>query len=92
MKMASNTKISLLVVALGVITAGVSVVSCKNDNVPYDTKYIAEFHRLSNNTEVIGITNDKLALYVDYSNCIANGMASSFYQKMVSPLTAATKE
>ena len=49
MKMASNTKISLLVVALGVIIAGVSVVSCKNDNVPYDTKYIAEFHRLSNN-------------------------------------------
>ena len=92
MKMASNTKISLLVVALGVIIAGVSLVSCKNDNVPYDTKYIADFHRLSNNTEVIGITNDKLALYVDYSNCIANGMASSFYQKMVSPLTAATKE
>ena len=49
MKMASNTKISLLVVALGVIIAGVSFVSCKNDNVPYDTKYIAEFHRLSNN-------------------------------------------
>ena len=39
--MASNTKISLLVVALGVIIAGVSFVSCKNDNVPYDTKYIA---------------------------------------------------
>lgn len=92
MKMTSNTKISLLVVALGVIIAGVSLVSCKNDNVPYDTKHIADFHRLSNNAEVIDITNDKLALYVDYSNCIANGMTSSFYQKMVSPLTAATKE
>lgn len=64
----------------------------QNDNVPYDTKHIADFHRLSNNAEVIDITNDKLALYVDYSNCIANGMTSSFYQKMVSPLTAATKE
>lgn len=92
MKMITNTKISLLVVVLEVIIAGVSLVSCKNDNVPYDTKYIADFHRLSNNEEVIGITNDKLALYVDYSNCIANGMTSSFYQKMVSPLTAATKE
>lgn len=92
MKMTSNTKISLLVVALGVIIAGVSLVSCKNDNVPYDTKHIADFHRLSKNAEVIDITNDKLALYVDYSNCIANGMTSSFYQKMVSPLTAATKE
>jgi len=81
--MTSNTKISLLVVALGVIIAGVSLVSCKNDNVPYDTKHIADFHRLSNNAEVIDITNDKLALYVDYSNCIANGMTSSFYQKMV---------
>lgn len=90
--MTSNTKISLLVVALGVIIAGVSLVSCKNDNVPYDTKHIADFHRLSKNAEVIDITNDKLALYVDYSNCIANGMTSSFYQKMVSPLTAATKE
>lgn len=92
MKMTSNTKISLLVVALGVIIAGVSLVSCRKDNVPYDTKHIADFHRLSNNAEVIDITNDKLALYVDYSNCIANGMTSSFYQKMVSPLTAATKE
>lgn len=90
--MTSNTKISLLVVALGVIIAGVSLVSCRKDNVPYDTKHIADFHRLSNNAEVIDITNDKLALYVDYSNCIANGMTSSFYQKMVSPLTAATKE
>lgn len=40
------------------------------------------------------ITNDLIAsdlsLFVDYSNCIANGK-SAFYQKMVSPLTAATK-
>lgn len=52
MKMITNTKISLLVVVLGVIIAGVSLVSCKNDNVPYDTKYIADFHRLSNNPQI----------------------------------------
>lgn len=90
--MVSNTKISQLVVVLGVIIAGVSLVSCQNDNVPYDTKHIEDFHRLSNNIEAIDLSNDKLALYVDYSNCIANGMISPFYQKMVSPLTAATKE
>jgi hypothetical protein len=33
-----------------------------------------------------------MALFVDYSNCIANGMSSTFYQNMVSPLTAAAKE
>lgn len=79
-------------IALGVIIVGVSLVSCKKDNVPYDTKHIAEFHELSHNTEAIELSNDKLALWVDYSNCIAKGMDSPFYQKMVSPLTAATKE
>ncbi len=37
------------------------------------------------------MTASDLSLFVDYSNCIANGMQSAFYQKMVSPLTAATK-
>lgn len=37
------------------------------------------------------LTASDLSLFVDYSNCIANGMQSAFYQKMVSPLTAATK-
>ena len=93
MPMPSNIKISLHILAvLEVIIVGVSFVSCKKDNVPYDTKYIAEFHQLSHSIETVDISNDKLALYVDYSNCIANGMSSPFYQKMVSPLTAATKE
>lgn len=93
MPMPSNIKISLHILAvLEVIIVGVSFVSCKKDNVPYDTKYIAEFHQLSHSIETVDIPNDKLALYVDYSNCIANGMSSPFYQKMVSPLTAATKE
>lgn len=83
---------NLFRIVFGVIIVGVSLSSCKKDNVPYDTKYIEEFHTLSNNMEAIDISNDKLALYVDYSNCIANGMESSFYQEMVSPLTAATKE
>lgn len=92
MNMLSNTKISLFVIILGAIVVGTSLVTCKNDNVPYDTRHIPEFHEFSSSIETLDISNDKLALYVDYSNCIANGMNSLFYQKMVSPLTAATKE
>lgn len=90
--MSSNYKISLLiVVALGVIIAGVSIVSCKKDNVPYSTKHLDKFHELTVDTEDINLQSDDLSLFVDYSNCIAKGMQSPFYQKMVSPLTAATK-
>ena len=56
------------------------------------TKHLAEFHSLTSNTNTPESLTDNLALYVDYSNCIAEGMESPFYQKMVSPLKAATKE
>lgn len=76
---------------LGVIVAGVSLVWCKKDNVPYDIKHLDKFHSLTSDTEDINLQSDNLSLYVDYSNCIAKGMQSPFYQNMVSPLTAATK-
>lgn len=91
--MTSNIKILFAIIAvIGVITAGTLLVSCKKDNVPYDTNHLAEFHVLTEGVENTDLPNDQLALFVDYSNCIANGMSSPFYQKMVSPLTAATKE
>lgn len=91
--MSSNFKISLLFISvIGVIIAGVTLASCKKDNVPYDTKHLAEFHILTEGVENADLPNDKLALFVDYSNCIAKGMFSPLYQKMVAPLTAATKE
>lgn len=90
--MTSTTKITLLVTVLaGVIFAGVSLVSCKQDNVPYDTKHLDKFRQLTTKGEENDLTASDLSLFVDYSNCIANGMQSAFYQKMVSPLTAATK-
>lgn len=90
--MTSTTKITLLVTVLaGVIFAGVSLVSCKQDNVPYDTKHLDKFHQLTTKGEENDLIASDLSLFVDYSNCIANGMQSAFYQKMVSPLTAATK-
>lgn len=90
--MTSTTKITLLVTVLaGVIFAGVSLVSCKQDNVPDDTKHLDKFHQLTTKGEENDLTASDLSLFVDYSNCISNGMQSAFYQKMVSPLTAATK-
>ena len=53
---------------------------------------MAEFHVLTEDVENTDLPNNQLSLFVDYSNCIAKGMSSPFYQKMVSPLTAATKE
>lgn len=79
-------------IVLGIVAASVLLSSCQEDNVPYDTKHLVEFHEFTHEAEGVGFSNDKLALFVDYSNCVANGMASQFYQKMVSPLTAATKE
>lgn len=91
--MTSNIKILFAIIAvIGVITAGTLLVSCKKDNVPYDTIHLAEFHVITEGVENTDLPNDQLALFVDYSNCIANGMSSPFYQKMVPPLTAATKE
>lgn len=65
---------------------------CIVPTTPPDTKYLAEFHNITTDSEIQKLPSNNLALFVDYSNCIADGMKSDFYQKMVSPLTAATKE
>ncbi len=57
-----------------------------------DTKYLKEYHKLTTAADANNLKENDLALFVDYSTCIARGMDSSFYQKMVSPLTAATRE
>ena len=90
--MTSKATITLIIIAvLGVITTSISLTSCKKDNVPYDIKHLDKFQALTTDTEDINLKPGDLSLFVDYSNCIAEGMQSPFYQKMVSPLTAATK-
>lgn len=86
-----NIITSIATIAIASLIAIVCITSCKSDNVPYDTKYLAELHGMSNPVDAMEMSNDDMSLFVDYSNCIANGMQSPFYQKMVSPLTAATK-
>ena len=75
----------------GVIFAGISLVSCNPDNVPYNTDHLDKFHQMTIPNKENDITALDLSLFVDYSNCIAKGMQSPFYHSMVSPLTAATK-
>lgn len=92
--MASNIKILQMFAAFaGFVFSSVALSSCKHYRpTSPDTKHLAEFHVLTEGVENTDIPTDQLALFVDYSNCIAKGMTSPFYQKMVSPLTAATKE
>ena len=59
--------------------------------MPHGVEHLNEFHALTTNIEDVNIKSDDLSIYVDYSNCIAKGMESPFYQSMVSPLTARTK-
>lgn len=90
--MLPNRKITLFGMALlGVFIYSALFMSCGKDNVPLDTKHLNQFHLLTVDTEDLNLSSGDVSLFVDYSNCIANGMQSAFYQKMVSPLTAATK-
>ena len=87
--------ISIFIVGcIAIIINIITLQGCCNSGVPTpsDDKHIQEYHVLTNKQETSDIESGNLSLFVDYSNCIADGMASPFYQKMVSPLTAATKE
>ena len=53
---------------------------------------MADFYKCSTPQSVVGISDKNVALFVDYSSCIADGMLSVFYQAMVSPLTATDPE
>lgn len=86
--MNKNIKLGGSIVAvIGVLIAALTLVSCKK-TVPM---YLEEFHKLTTAEEAINLKPGDLALFVDYSNCIADGMESPFYQRMVSPLTANAK-
>lgn len=90
--MNTSIKITLFGVAIiGAILSFMAINSCSKENVPYDVKHLDTFHQLSASEEELNLTPGNLSLFVDYSNCIANGMQSPFYQNMVSPLTAAAK-
>lgn len=53
---------------------------------PEDARYLSDFHRAYFGTRDKGLQKDRLALYVDYSTCIATGQNSQFFQAMSAPL------
>lgn len=67
--------------------------SCKNTTpTPVDTKYIKDFHVTNFLHSANMLEEGKLALYVDYSTCIAEGMkTSALYVKLVPSFVEATK-
>lgn len=67
--------------------------SCKDNQVtPTDTKYIPEFHTVNFFASQDPIMEDQLALYVDFSTCLAQGMKTSdFYTRLVPSFVEATK-
>ena len=64
--------------------------SCRNPT-PLDDKYLADFHLTNYIQSEDILEEDNLALYVDYSTCIAQGQRSPFYQKLVPSFVEATK-
>ncbi len=93
--MNSTAKIaSIGAAAVALIVVAVVIITGCNKGVPTapDTKYLKEYHKLTTAADANNLKENDMALFVDYSTCIARGMESPFYQKMVSPLTAATRE
>lgn len=69
------------------------LVSCKsNIPTPPDVKYIPQFNDFYFSKGIHEITQDQLALYVDYSTCISMGQNSPFFQALVPSWTNATRK
>lgn len=57
-----------------------------------DDKYISEFHQQYLDAKVDPLQGDNLALYVDYSTCMAMGQSSPFFNALVPSFVNATKK
>lgn len=89
-----NTSLKYLKIAVTCLAMCTLVSSCflfKKKTTPPDTKYIKDFHVTNFYQSSNMIEEDNLALYVDYSTCIAQGMSSSFYKTLVPSFVDATK-
>ncbi len=74
-----------------------SLTSCKQSGTPTEINYLNDFHHAYFMAQEDELIEDSLALYVDYSTCIAQAMganqtpASHFYMDMVPTISNATK-
>ncbi len=81
---------ALRVVVVVVIMCCLS--SCGGIPTPMDGDKLPAFHVFMGVASGDPLREDALALYVDYSTCIAMGQHSPFYQKLVPSWVSATKE
>ena len=65
--------------------------SCGGVTTPPDDKYIKDFYEVNFLQSADILEEDNLALFVDYSTCIALGQNSPFYQKLIPSFVEATK-
>ena len=90
-----NTCSYLLKAIVACLVMCLLVSSCflfKKKTTPPDTKYIEDFHVTNFYQSSNLIEEDNMALYVDYSTCIAEGMkTSAFYVKLVPSFVDAAK-
>lgn len=87
----------ILLEAVAFVAVLLLMTSCNNKGTPTEIEYLNDFHRAYFMTQDDVIDEDELALYVDYSTCIAQAMgtnqtpASHFYMAMVPTISNATK-
>ena len=88
-----NSKILNFITGVICLFSVSGLYSCKNTTpTPEDTRYIKDFHVANFLHSANMLEEGKLALYVDYSTCIAEGMkTSAFYVKLVPSFVEATK-
>lgn len=75
-----------------ILFAMIAITGCSHKiATPDDTKYIKDFHDKYCVQKSNALKEGNLALYVDYSTCIALGQSSPFYQALVPSFVDATK-
>ena len=77
--MKSTTLAISLAAALALVAGCFMLTGCSNETAtPEEAKEIPNFHQFYFENQQAALTPNQLALYVDYSNCIAEGQHSRF--------------
>lgn len=91
--MKSTTLAISLAAALALVAGCFMLTGCSNETAtPEEAKEIPNFHQFYFENQQAALTPNQLALYVDYSNCIAEGQHSRFFQAFEPSLTASAKQ
>lgn len=92
--MKSTTLAIGLFAALTLVAGAFLLTGCGSKNVktPAEADEIPNFHQFYFENQQAALTPNQLALYVDYSNCIAQGQHSAFFQAFEPSLTASAKQ